>query len=114
MLASLPEELAARTVIEVSRQWNYDLLDHACSQLPAPWSAKSTAALLERYAGMRDPRWRAGRPPAVLLARGDAEVLGLNWARITDRWPEHTIELEVLRLRMRLRQAFDDRKDQVK
>lgn len=113
MLASLPEELAARTVIEVSRQWNYDLLDHACSQLPAPWSAKATAALLDRYSGMRDPRWRAGRPPAVLLARGDAEVLGRNWARITERWPEHSIELEVLRLRMQLRQAFDDRKEQV-
>jgi hypothetical protein len=114
MLASLPEELAARTVIEVSRQWNYDLLDHACSQLPAPWSAKATAALLDRYSGMRDPRWRAGRPPAVLLARGDAEVLGRNWARITERWPEHSIELEVLRLRMQLRQAFDDRKDEAK
>ncbi len=107
MLASLPAELSARTVIAVSHQWNYDLLDHACSQLPAPWSAESTAALLERYAAMRDPRWRAGRPPAVLLARGDAEVLGANWARITERWPEHTLELEVLRLRMELSQAFD-------
>jgi hypothetical protein len=107
MLASLPAELSARTVIAVSHQWNYDLLDHACSQLPAPWSAESTAALLERYSAMRDPRWRAGRPPAVLLARGDAEVLGANWARITERWPEHSVELEVLRLRMRLSQAFD-------
>jgi len=107
MLASLPADLSARTVIAVSHQWNYDLLDHACSQLPAPWSAESTAALLERYTAMRDPRWRAGRPPAVLLARGDAEVLGANWARITERWPEHSIELEVLRLRMRLSQAFD-------
>ncbi|MFC0066953.1 hypothetical protein ACFFQW_24420, partial [Umezawaea endophytica] len=107
MLASLPAELSARTVIAVSHQWNYDLLDHACSQLPAPWSAESTAALLDRYAAMRDPRWRAGRPPAVLLARGDAEVLGANWARVTERWPEHSIELEVLRLRMRLSQAFD-------
>jgi hypothetical protein len=107
MLASLPAELSARTVIAVSHQWNYDLLDHACSQLPAPWSAESTAALLDRYSAMRDPRWRAGRPPAVLLARGDAEVLGANWARITERWPEHSVELEVLRLRMKLSQAFD-------
>jgi len=107
MLASLPAELSARTVIAVSHQWNYDLLDHACSQLPAPWSAESTAALLDRYAAMREPRWRAGRPPAVLLARGDAEVLGANWARVTERWPEHSIELEVLRLRMKLSQAFD-------
>lgn len=107
MLASLPAELSARTVIAVSHQWNYDLLDHACSQLPSPWSAESTAALLERYSAMRDPRWRAGRPPAVLLARGDAEVLGANWARITERWPEHSVELEVLRLRMKLSQAFD-------
>ncbi|PRY46002.1 DUF5691 domain-containing protein [Umezawaea tangerina] len=107
MLAALPAELSARTVIAVSHQWNYDLLDHACSQLPAPWSAESTAALLDRYAEMRDPRWRAGRPPAVLLARGDAEVLGASWARITERWPEHSTELDVLRLRMRLTQAFD-------
>jgi hypothetical protein len=112
MLASLPAELSARTVIAVSYQWNYDLLDHACSQLPAPWSPESTAALLDRYAEMRDPRWRAGRPPAVLLARGDADVLGASWARITERWPEHTIELEVLRLRMQLTQAFD-RKESV-
>ncbi|MEU5690999.1 DUF5691 domain-containing protein [Actinosynnema sp. NPDC020468] len=106
MLAGLPADLAARTVVEVSRQWNYDLLDHACSQLPGPWSAEATAALLTRYAGMRDPRWRAGRPPAVLLARGDAEVLGARWDTITGRWPEHTSELDTLRLRMRLRVAF--------
>ncbi|WP_367138739.1 DUF5691 domain-containing protein [Saccharothrix sp. HUAS TT1] len=106
MLGGLPADLAARTVVEVSRQWNYDLLDHACSQLPAPWGARATADLLDRYSGMRDPRWRAGRPPAVLLARGDAEVLGANWARITERWPEHTVELDVLRLRMQLREAF--------
>ena len=111
MLGGLPAELAARTVVEVSRQWNYDLLDHACSQLPAPWSAQATADLLDRYAGMRDPRWRAGRPPAVLLARGDAEVLGANWARITERWPEHTVELDVLRLRMQLREAFNHREE---
>ncbi|MEV1117500.1 DUF5691 domain-containing protein [Actinosynnema sp. NPDC049800] len=111
MLGGLPAELAARTVVEVSRQWNYDLLDHACSQLPGPWSAQATADLLDRYAGMRDPRWRAGRPPAVLLARGDAEVLGANWARITERWPEHTVELDVLRLRMQLREAFNHREE---
>ncbi|QFZ16139.1 DUF5691 domain-containing protein [Saccharothrix syringae] len=111
MLAGLPAELAARTVVEVSRQWNYDLLDHACSQLPAPWGPRATADLLDRYAATRDPRWRAGRPPAVLLARGDAEVLGANWARITERWPEHTVELDVLRLRMRLREAFNPREE---
>lgn len=111
MLSGLPAELAARTVVEVSRQWNYDLLDHACSQLPGPWSADATADLLDRYAGMRDPRWRAGRPPAVLLARGDAEVLGANWARITERWPEHTAELDVLRLRMQLREAFNHQEE---
>lgn len=111
MLGGLPAELAARTVVEVSRQWNYDLLDHACSQLPAPWSPRTTADLLDRYAATRDPRWRAGRPPAVLLARGDAEVLGANWARITERWPEHTVELDVLRLRMRLRAAFNHREE---
>ncbi|WP_447005078.1 DUF5691 domain-containing protein [Saccharothrix isguenensis] len=111
MLGGLPADLAARTVVEVSRQWNYDLLDHACSQLPGPWSADATADLLDCYAGMRDPRWLAGRPPAVLLARGDAEVLGANWARITERWPEHTAELDVLRLRMQLRAAFNHQEE---
>ncbi len=109
MLATLPAGLAARTIAEVSRNWNYDLLDHACSQLPAPWSPTATEALLDRYADMRDPKWRAGRPPAVLLARGDAEVLGAHWARITARWPEHTADLDVLRLRMELRDAFATR-----
>ncbi|GGP37420.1 DUF5691 domain-containing protein [Saccharothrix coeruleofusca] len=108
MLAALPTDLAARTVVELSGQWNYDLLDHACSQLPAPWSAEATAGLLDRYAAARDPRWRAGRPPAVLLSRGDAEVLGANWARITERWPEHTTELDLLRLRVQLRAAFTE------
>ncbi|MFD7652407.1 DUF5691 domain-containing protein [Actinosynnema sp. NPDC059797] len=109
MLAGLPAELAARTVVEVSEQWNYDLLDHACSQLPAPWGPRATADLLDRYAAARAPRWRAGRPPPVLLARGDAEVLGANWARITERWPEHTVDLDVLRLRVQLREAFNHR-----
>ncbi|MBB5958822.1 hypothetical protein FHS29_005431 [Saccharothrix tamanrassetensis] len=109
MLATLPPELAARTIAEVSRNWNYDLLDHACSQLPAPWSARATEDLLDRYARTRDPRWRAGRPPAVLLVRGDAEVLGAHWARITERWPERTSDLDVLRLRMQLRDAFTPR-----
>ncbi|MEV0677100.1 DUF5691 domain-containing protein [Actinosynnema sp. NPDC050436] len=109
MLATLPAELAARTIAEVSRKWNYDLLDHACSQLPAPWSPAATEDLLARYAEMRDPRWRAGRPPAVLLTRGDAEVLGAHWARITERWPEQTADLDVLRLRMQLRDAFTTR-----
>ncbi|WP_433267108.1 DUF5691 domain-containing protein [Actinosynnema sp. CS-041913] len=109
MLATLPPELAARTIAEVSRNWNYDLLDHACSQLPGPWSPQATEALLDRYAQTRDPRWRAGRPPAVLLARGDAEVLGAQRDRITERWPEHTTDLDVLHLRMRLREAFATR-----
>ncbi|MEU7525200.1 DUF5691 domain-containing protein [Saccharothrix sp. NPDC042600] len=109
MLATLPPDLGARTVAEVSRNWNYDLLDHACSQLPAPWTPEATTALLDRYAQMRDPRWRAGRPPAVLLARGDAGVLGANWDRITARWPEHTVDLDVLRLRVQLREAFTPR-----
>ncbi|CCH27453.1 DUF5691 domain-containing protein [Actinosynnema sp. NPDC047251] len=109
MLATLPAELAARTIAEVSRNWNYDLLDHACSQLPAPWSPAATEELLARYTDMRDPRWRAGRPPAVLLARGDAEVLGAHWAAITARWPEQTADLDVLRLRMQLRDAFAPR-----
>ncbi|RKT51959.1 DUF5691 domain-containing protein [Saccharothrix australiensis] len=109
MLAALPPDLAARTIVDVSRGWNYDLLDHACSQLPGPWPARATEALLDRYAHVRDPRWRAGRPPAVLLARGDAEVLGAHWDRITERWPEHTADLDVLRLRMQLRDAFATR-----
>jgi exodeoxyribonuclease V gamma subunit len=74
-------------------------------------AVRHVADLLDRYAVMRDPRWRAGRPPAVLLARGDAEVLGANWARITERWPEHTVELDVLRLRMQLREAFNHREE---
>ncbi|MFT7835414.1 DUF5691 domain-containing protein [Saccharothrix sp. BKS2] len=111
MLAGLPAELAARTVVEVSGQWNYDLLDHACSQLPSPWSPRATADLLDRYAAARAPKWRAGRPPAVLLSRGDAEVLGANWDRITERWPEHTVDLDVLRLRVQLREAFNHREE---
>jgi hypothetical protein len=34
-------------------------------------------------------------------------VLGANWTLITERWPEHTVELDVLRLRMQLREAFN-------
>ncbi|MBW4719578.1 DUF5691 domain-containing protein [Saccharothrix obliqua] len=109
MLAALPADLAALTIAEVARHWNYDLLDHACAQLPAPWSPAATEALLDRYAATRDPRWRAARPPAVLLARGDAAVLGACWDRITARWPEHTADLDVLRLRVRLRDAFATR-----
>ncbi|SEP65018.1 hypothetical protein SAMN05216188_10172 [Lentzea xinjiangensis] len=106
MLAALPAAVAEQAVVAVSVNWHYDLLDHACAQLPAPWSAETTRALLHRYAALPDPRWRAGRPPAVLLARGDADLLGANWEALTRRWPENSLELEVLRLRIRLRESF--------
>jgi hypothetical protein len=106
MLAALPASVAEQAVVAVSVNWHYDLLDHACAQLPAPWSPETTRALLHRYAALPDPRWRAGRPPAVLLARGDADLLGANWEGLTRRWPENSLELEVLRLRIRLRESF--------
>ncbi|GGU21660.1 DUF5691 domain-containing protein [Lentzea flava] len=106
MLAALPASVAEQAVVAVSVNWHYDLLDHACAQLPAPWSAETTRALLHRYAALPDPRWRSGRPPAVLLARGDADLLGANWEGLTRRWPENSLELEVLRLRIRLRESF--------
>ncbi|MFI6100699.1 DUF5691 domain-containing protein [Lentzea sp. NPDC051213] len=106
MLAALPSSVAEQAVVAVSVNWHYDLLDHACAQLPAPWSAETTRALLHRYAALPDPRWRAGRPPAVLLARGNADLLGASWEALTRRWPENSLELEVLRLRIRLRESF--------
>nr|WP_231114414.1 DUF5691 domain-containing protein [Lentzea aerocolonigenes] len=106
MLAALPASVAEQAVVAVSVNWHYDLLDHACAQLPAPWSPETTRALLHRYAALPDPRWRAGRPPAVLLARGNADLLGANWEGLTRRWPENSLELEVLRLRIRLRESF--------
>jgi hypothetical protein len=106
MLAALPASVAEQAVVAVSVNWHYDLLDHACAQLPAPWSPETTRALLHRYAALPDPRWRTGRPPAVLLARGDADLLGANWEGLTRRWPENSLELEVLRLRIRLRESF--------
>jgi hypothetical protein len=106
MLAALPVSVAEQAVVAVSVNWHYDLLDHACAQLPAPWSPETTRALLHRYAALPDPRWRTGRPPAVLLARGDADLLGANWEGLTRRWPENSLELEVLRLRIRLRESF--------
>ncbi|GLZ32581.1 hypothetical protein Lesp02_47690 [Lentzea sp. NBRC 105346] len=107
MLAGLPDDIAEQAVVAVSLNWNYDLLDHACAQLPAPWSAETTRALLNRYAALPDPRWRRGRPPSVVLARGDADLLGANWDALTKRWPESTLELEVLRLRIKLRESFN-------
>ncbi len=106
MLAALPAEVAEQAVVAVSKNWHYDLLDHACAQLPAPWSPETTRALMHRYSALPDPRWRAGRPPAVLLARGDADLLGASWEALTRRWPENSLELEVLRLRIRLRESF--------
>ncbi|HEX7302934.1 DUF5691 domain-containing protein [Lentzea sp.] len=106
MLAALPSTVAEQAVVAVSKNWHYDLLDHACAQLPAPWSPETTRALLHRYAALPDPRWRSGRPPSVLLARGDADLLGASWEALTRRWPESSLELEVLGLRIRLRESF--------
>jgi hypothetical protein len=106
MLAALPAKVAEQAVVAVSENWHYDLLDHACSQLPAPWSPETTRALLQRFADLPDPRWRSGRPPNVVLARGDADLLGAGWEALTRRWPESSLELEVLRLRIRLRESF--------
>lgn len=111
MLAGLPASVAEQAVVAVSVNWHYDLLDHACAQLPAPWSPETTRALMHRYAALPDPRWRSGRPPAVLLARGDADLLGAHWEGLTRRWPENSLELEVLRLRIRLRESFAPQAD---
>ncbi len=111
MLAGLPASVAEQAVVAVSVNWHYDLLDHACAQLPAPWSPETTRALMHRYAALPDPRWRSGRPPSVLLARGDADLLGAHWEGLTRRWPENSLELEVLRLRIRLRESFAPQAD---
>jgi hypothetical protein len=47
----------------------------------------------------------------VLLARGDADLLGAHWEGLTRRWPESSLELEVLRLRIRLRESFAPQAD---
>ncbi|WP_199440691.1 DUF5691 domain-containing protein [Umezawaea beigongshangensis] len=106
LLGLLPGDLAARVVVAMAGEWHYDVVDHACSQLPSPWPPWATAALLDRFAELRDPSWRVGRPPSVLVTRGDAGVLGASRERIEQRWPAHSGELEVLRLRLRLRKSF--------
>ncbi|MEV6603471.1 DUF5691 domain-containing protein [Kutzneria sp. NPDC051319] len=109
---SLPARTASEVLVAVSHDWKYDLLDHGCSQLPGPWSAGTTEALLERFVVAVTPGWRTGRPPPVLLTRGDVGVLTEQWPRIAERWPEHTNEQAVLHLRVQLRDAFDRRGDQ--
>ncbi|WHT19394.1 DUF5691 domain-containing protein [Crossiella sp. CA-258035] len=111
ILAELPSELAARALAGLVGRWNYDVLDHACAGLPGPWPAETTSAVLARYAEMSDRRWRAGRPPELLMRRGDLGVLTRHWRRITLRWPEHGAEHSVLELRTELFRALDDRKD---
>ncbi|KAA2257117.1 hypothetical protein F0L68_25600 [Solihabitans fulvus] len=106
MLAALPPRLAGELLVAVSRDWTWDLLDHACAQLPAPWPPDTTGSLLDRYAALPDPSWRSGRPPASLLTRGDVPVLLAGWDRITERWPHHSAERDVLRLRAQLHEAF--------
>ena len=109
---ALPTRTAAGVLVAVSHDWKYDLLDHGCSQLPGPWSPATTEALLDRFVVAVTPGWRTGRPPPVLLTRGDVGVLTEHWPRIADRWPEHTNEQAVLHLRVQLRDAFDRRGDQ--
>ncbi|AHH93494.1 hypothetical protein GCM10010174_31610 [Kutzneria viridogrisea] len=109
---ALPGRTAAEVLVAVSGGWKYDMLDHGCSQLPGPWPPDITAVLLDRFGNAVTPGWRTGRPPPVLLTRGDVGVLDEHWPRIAQRWPEHTNEQAVLRLRVELRDAFEnDRKE---
>lgn len=103
---ALPGRTAAEVLVAVSADWKYDLLDHGCSQLPGPWPADITSELLDRFVTAVTPGWRTGRPPPVLLTRGDVGVLAEQWPRMAQRWPEHTNEHAVLRLRVELRDAF--------
>ncbi|MBP2475648.1 hypothetical protein JOF53_004520 [Crossiella equi] len=111
ILTGLPHELAARALAGLVARWSYDVLDHACAGLPGPWPPETTAAVLARYAELDDRRWRAGRPPELLVRRGDLGVLTGQWSLITARWPEHGTEHSVLELRTELFHALDNRKD---
>ncbi len=101
-LDDLPPETLSRVLIKLAGTWNHDELDHFCALLPSPWNPDVTRVVLERFAELADRGWRVGRPPEVLLRRGDLKVLSDHWARIATRWPVHGAEELVLRLRTEL------------
>jgi hypothetical protein len=111
-LDDLSPETLSRVLIKLAGTWNHDELDHFCVLLPSPWTPDVTRVVLERFAELADRGWRVGRPPEVLLRRGDLRVLSDHWQRITTRWPVHGAEELVLRLRTELHEEIERRKHQ--
>lgn len=111
-LDELPAEMLSRVLIKLAGTWNHDELDHFCTLLPSPWNPDVTRVVLERFAELADRGWRVGRPPEVLLRRGDLKVLSDHWARIATRWPVHGAEELVLRLRTELHEEIERREHQ--
>jgi hypothetical protein len=105
-LDDLPPETLSRVLIKLAGTWNHDELDHFCALLPSPWNPDVTRVVLERFAELADRGWRVGRPPEVLLRRGDLKVLSDHWERIATRWPIHGAEELVLRLRTELHEEI--------
>ena len=110
-LDELPAETLAKVVIKLAGTCNHDELDHFCSLLPSPWHPDVTRVVLERFAELADRGWRVGRPPEILLRRGDLRVLSDHWERIAARWPVHGAEELVLRLRTELHEEIERREN---
>lgn len=110
-LDELPPETLAKVVIKLAGTCNHDELDHFCSLLPSPWHPDVTRVVLERFAELADRGWRVGRPPEILLRRGDLRVLSDHWERIAARWPVHGAEELVLRLRTELHEEIERREN---
>jgi hypothetical protein len=108
-LDELPPAMLSRVLIKMAGTWSHDELDHFCGNLPSPWHPDVTRVVLERFAELADRGWRVGRPPEILLRRGDLRVLSDHWERIATRWPVHGAEELVLRLRTELHEEIERR-----
>ncbi|WP_132110338.1 DUF5691 domain-containing protein [Actinocrispum wychmicini] len=110
-LDELPAETLGKVLLKLAGTWNHDELDHFCTLLPSPWHPDVTRVVLERFAELADRGWRVGRPPEILLRRGDLRVLSDHWERIATRWPVHGAEELVLRLRTELHEEIERREN---
>ncbi len=102
VLRSLRTEAGAYVLSALAANPDRGALESAAELVTGPWPEDTTLAVLRRLYESPDARWRANRPPDVLIRRGSVDLLTQYWPHLAERWPEHGRDEYVLTLRRTL------------
>jgi hypothetical protein len=102
VLRALPAVTGAYVLSALADHPDRGSLEAAAELVTGPWPDDTTVAVLRRFYESPDARWRANRPPDVLIRRGSVDALASYWTHIAERWPDHGRDEYVLTLRRTL------------